>query len=95
MSKTVRANRVELHLKQFYALCNTISDLLLDEHGHVYSCTIKIPQSKRLYTFYPYEKYFFLSYNIAKKELNRAQEEVDFYKRYPERNSSVCFVMKK
>jgi ubiquinone/menaquinone biosynthesis C-methylase UbiE len=29
------------------------------------------------------------------KELNRAQEEVDFYKRYPERNSSVCFVIKK
>jgi len=29
------------------------------------------------------------------KELNRAQEEVDFYKRYPECNSSVCFVIKK
>lgn len=29
------------------------------------------------------------------EELNQAQEELDMFKKYPERNSSVCFVMKK
>jgi hypothetical protein len=29
------------------------------------------------------------------EELHQAQLELDMYKKYPERNSSVCFVMKK
>jgi ubiquinone/menaquinone biosynthesis C-methylase UbiE len=29
------------------------------------------------------------------EELSRAQEELDFFRKYPERNSSVCFVIKK
>ena len=29
------------------------------------------------------------------EELHQAQLEIDMYKKYPERNSSVCFVMKK
>jgi SAM-dependent methyltransferase len=31
----------------------------------------------------------------VRKELQQAQEELDMYKKYPERNSSVCFVIKK
>ena len=39
-------------------------------------------------TKYPYDQSFL-------EEIQQAEAELDMYKKYPERNSSVCFVMKK
>jgi hypothetical protein len=39
-------------------------------------------------TRYPYDQ-------SVLEEIQQAQVELDMYKKYPERNSSVCFVMKK
>lgn len=39
-------------------------------------------------TKYPYDQ-------SVLEEIQQAQVELDMYKKYPERNSSVCFVMKK